>query len=254
EPMGASAATETPGQPEPELFLQPVAYKNPFEEAFTQLARAIRLGVVGVGEKFPPERVLSERLGVSRTTVREAIRGLEQSGYITTRRGRYGGTFVLRDEPLLPVKKNGRGKIGPELVEVLDFRGAIEPGAVALAARKAEGDQAERMREMVAAMKAGGPDTFLRDNCRLHIMFAQAAACEPLLAAVTTVELEIMDAFVETPELNPSEARSHTQHQEIVEAIAAGDADGARAAMEAHLGGTDIIMRELATPKRRRRR
>jgi DNA-binding FadR family transcriptional regulator len=253
--MGDSAAVETSRQPEPELFLQPVAYKNPFEEAFTQLARAIRLGVVGVGEKFPPERVLSERLGVSRTTVREAIRGLEQSGYITTRRGRYGGTFVLRDEPLLPVRKNGRskGKIGPKILEVIDFRGAIEPGAVALAARDPDPAQIEKMRAMVTAMKAGGSDTFLRDNCRLHIMFAQAAACEPLLQAVTTVELELMDAFVETPDLNPSEARSHGQHLTIVEAIAAGDGETARAAMEEHLGGTEIVMRELATPKRRRR-
>ncbi len=238
---------------EPELFLQPVASKNPFEEAFTQLARSIRLGAVRVGEKFPSERVLSEKLKVSRTTVREAIRGLEQSGYITTRRGRYGGTFVLRDEPLLPQRRNGGGKIGPEILATLDFRTAIEPGAVAMAARKAGPEQVDQLRALEAELKAGDPSTFLRDNCRLHILFAQIADCEPLLAAVTTLELEIMDAFLETPDLNPSEARSHPQHHEIIEAIAKGDADAAREAMEEHLAGTDLIMRELATPKRRKR-
>ena len=70
---------------------------------------------------------------------------------------------------------------------------------------------------------------------------------------MTTVELELMDAFVETPDLNPSEARSHRQHLTIIEAISAGDADAARAAMEEHLGGTEIVMRELATAKRQRR-
>lgn len=238
---------------EPELFLQPVASKNPFEEAFTQLARSIRLGGVRVGEKFPSERVLSERLKVSRTTVREAIRGLEQSGYITTRRGRYGGTFVLRDEPLLPARK-GVAKIGPEILTTLDFRTAIEPGAVAMAARKAAPEGVEGLRALEAELAAGDADTFLRDNCRLHIMFAQLAECEPLLQAVTTLELEIMDAFLETPDLNTSESRSHRQHHAIVEAIARGDADAAREAMEEHLAGTDLIMRELAAPKRARRR
>jgi DNA-binding FadR family transcriptional regulator len=240
------------GGGDPDLFLQPVAAKNPFEEAFTQLARSIRLGSVKVGEKFPPERVLSERLKVSRTTVREAIRGLEQSGYIVTRRGRYGGTFVLRDEPLLPTR-DGSGRIGPEILTSLDFRAAIEPGAVALAALKAQKEQVQVLRALEAELVEGSHDTFLRDNCRLHIVFAQVADCEPLLQAVTTLELEIMDAFLETPDLNPSEARSHPQHHAIIDAIEAGDEKAAREAMEEHLAGTDLIMRELVAPTRRKR-
>ena len=235
-----------------ELFLQPVASYNPFEEALAQLARAIRLGAVPVGEKFPPERELSERLGVSRTTVREAIRGLEQAGYIVTRRGRFGGTFVLRDEAALTAQDRKRA-LGPQLLETLDFRAAIEPGAAALAAERSTEEQVEQMRVLTEEMAANADQTeFVRKNCRLHILFAQASGCPPLLKTVSTLELEIMDAFLAMPKLSQSEAHSHAQHREIIDAIAAGDRNKARDALDEHLSGSQLLLRELATSKKRK--
>jgi DNA-binding FadR family transcriptional regulator len=234
-----------------ELFLQPVASYNPFEEALAQLARAIRLGAVPVGEKFPPERELSERLGVSRTTVREAIRGLEQAGYITTRRGRFGGTFVLRDEAALSAQDRKRA-LGPQFTETLDFRAAIEPGAAALAAERADEAQVEQMRTLVGEMEGADQTEFVRKNCRLHILFAQAADCAPLLKTISTLELEVMDAFLAMPKLSQSEAHSHAQHREIIDAIAAGDRKSARDALDDHLSGSQLLMRELVASKSRR--
>lgn len=235
-----------------QLFLQPVASHNPFEETLAQLARAIRLGAVPVGEKFPPERELSERLGVSRTTVREAIRGLEQAGYITTRRGRFGGTFVLRDEAELPGQDRKRA-LGPTLVETLDFRAAIEPGAVALAARHRDPDLVAQMRELTAEMEAGTQTEFVRKNCRLHILFAHAANCPPLEKAITTLELEVMDALLAMPQIDHSEAHSHAQHRTVIDAIEAGQPRAARDALEEHLAGSDVMLREIAMTKKRRR-
>src|SRR5262249_30137061 len=60
-----------------------------------QLRRAIHNGAFGPGDKFPPERELSKQLGVSRASVREAIRVLEGEGYVETRRGASGGIIVL---------------------------------------------------------------------------------------------------------------------------------------------------------------
>jgi len=231
-----------------ELFLQPVESYNPFEEALAQLARAIRVGAVSVGEKFPPERELSERLGVSRTTVREAIRGLEQAGYITTRRGRFGGTFVLRDQAALTAQDRMRA-LGPHLVETLDFRAAVEPGAAALAAERSNGERVEQMRELVAEMQDTSQTEFVRRNCRLHILFAQAAECAPLLKAVTTLEMEVMDAFLAMPKLSQSEAHSHDQHRAIIDAIAAGEPRSARDAVEEHLSGSQLLLRELTSSK-----
>jgi GntR family transcriptional regulator, L-lactate dehydrogenase operon regulator len=232
-----------------ELFLQPVTSRNPFEETVAQLARAIRLGALAVGDKFPPERELGRMLHVSRTTVREAIRGLEQAGYITTRRGRFGGSFVVRDEVELSARDRAR-VLGPQLIEVLDFRAAIEPGAAALAARNAGIGQIERMRTLVAEMEHASRTDFVRANCRLHILFAQAADCRPLLNAVTTAELQIMDALLAVPRLEQSVKHSHAQHRAIIDAIAAGYSAAARDALEEHLAGADVILRELVASKR----
>jgi DNA-binding FadR family transcriptional regulator len=228
-----------------ELFLQPVTSRNPFEEAVAQLARAIRLGAVPVGEKFPPERELGKMLKISRTTVREAIRGLEQAGYITTRRGRFGGTFVVRDRVKLSTADRNRA-LGPHLLETLDFRGAIEPGAAGLAAQRAEPSQIDAMQVLVQEMAEKESIDFVRANCRLHILFSQATNCPPLLKTITALELQVMDALLAVPKLDQSVEHSHAQHRAVIAAIAARDSRAARDALEEHLAGADVILRELA--------
>lgn len=235
-----------------ELFLQPVASYNPFEETVAQLVRAIRLGAVPVGDKFPPERELAESLGISRTTVREAIRGLEQAGYVTTRRGRFGGTFVLRQRAESRSQEH-RTLLGPKLLETLDYREIVEPGAAALAARRATPQLVAQLEEMLSAMEGGPEEDYLRANCRLHMAIAQGADCRPLLSAVTSVELRVMEALLVLPRLERSIEHSHKQHRAIVSAIAAHDEDAARAAMAEHIAGADVVLRELTSARRRSR-
>ena len=79
--------------PASEALLRPVRYGNAFEETVERLLATIRLGLLAPGECLPPERELALRLGVSRDTVREAIKSLSEAGYQVSRRGRYGGTF-----------------------------------------------------------------------------------------------------------------------------------------------------------------
>src|SRR5258707_14705302 len=74
---------------------RPVRGGNAFEITVARLAQAIKLGLVAEGERLPSERDLAERLQVSRVTLREAIRALREAGYLESRRGRTGGTFVL---------------------------------------------------------------------------------------------------------------------------------------------------------------
>src|ERR1043166_9456423 len=73
---------------------RPVRGGNAFEITVARLAQAIRLGLVASGERLPPERELAERLQVSRVTLREAIAALREAGFLESRRGRSGGTFV----------------------------------------------------------------------------------------------------------------------------------------------------------------
>ena len=77
-----------------EALFRPVRAGNPFEETVERLLQAIKLGVVAPGDRLPSERDLAARLNVSRVTLREAIRALTEAGYVESRRGRYGGTFV----------------------------------------------------------------------------------------------------------------------------------------------------------------
>src|ERR1700721_687737 len=77
-----------------EALLRPVRTGNAFEETVERLLTAIKLGIAPPGERLPPERELAQRLSVSRVTLRESIRALQQSGFVESRRGRYGGTFV----------------------------------------------------------------------------------------------------------------------------------------------------------------
>jgi DNA-binding FadR family transcriptional regulator len=82
-----------------EAVFRPVREGNAFEETVERLLQAIRLGVVVSGERLPAERDLAVRFRVSRVTLREAIRALADAGYVESRRGRYGGTFVRAELP-----------------------------------------------------------------------------------------------------------------------------------------------------------
>ncbi|MGZ5390796.1 MAG: FadR/GntR family transcriptional regulator, partial [Mycobacterium sp.] len=82
-----------------DALLRPVRPSNAFEDTVGRLMQTIRLGVLHPGESLPPERELAARLGVSRDTVREAIKSLSDAGYLVSRRGRYGGTFLADELP-----------------------------------------------------------------------------------------------------------------------------------------------------------
>jgi DNA-binding transcriptional MocR family regulator len=77
-----------------DAVLRPVRQGNAFEETVERLLQVIKLGMAPVGGRLPAERDLSLRLGVSRATLRDAIAALQRAGYVESRRGRYGGTFV----------------------------------------------------------------------------------------------------------------------------------------------------------------
>ena len=97
---------------------RPVRGGNAFEITVARLAQAIKLGLVAEGDRLPAERDLAERLQVSRVTLREAIRALREAGYLESRRGRTGGTFVLpgaqsRRQPDRPERPGPAAWSGP---------------------------------------------------------------------------------------------------------------------------------------------
>jgi DNA-binding FadR family transcriptional regulator len=117
--------------------LRPVREGNAFEETVERLLTVIKLGLIGPGERFPAERELAAQLGISRLTLRDAIGELAQAGYVESRRGRFGGTFIIYTPPV-----PGQGELrrlvredGAKLSDALTFRLAVETGAAEALAR-----------------------------------------------------------------------------------------------------------------------
>ncbi len=126
-----------------DVVLRPIRTGNTFEETVERLLHAIKLGVFTEGERMPPERDLAARLGMSRATLRDAIRVLEQFGYIESRRGRTGGTFVTYQATPGTSAPDGAEEIvrslrqrGSDLDDALTLRAVLEVGAAEAAARR----------------------------------------------------------------------------------------------------------------------
>ena len=114
--------------------LRPVRAGNGFEEALEQILRVVRLGLVPGGERLPPERELADRIGISRVTLREVLKVLQEQGLVESRRGRYGGTFVLERARTAGEDELRRRIASVDIEDTLRFREALEVGAVGLCA------------------------------------------------------------------------------------------------------------------------
>ena len=123
------------------LLLTPARPANAFEETVQRLLQSIRLGLIAPGERLPPERELAGMLEVSRDTLREAIGSLAEAGWIVSRRGRYGGTFVAdappqRTTPRSPSPSADPAVLAAELEDTLALRAVIEVGSARRAAER----------------------------------------------------------------------------------------------------------------------
>src|SRR3954469_19880224 len=135
---------------------EPVQPPTTFEETVERLGTAIRLGILTSGARLPSERVLAEQLGISRSTLRQAITTLVQSGHLESVRGRGGGTFVVQEPPLA---EGAPGDALPDdFRDTLGLRLAPESGAALLAAERATHEDVARLRESVASMDAALED------------------------------------------------------------------------------------------------
>jgi DNA-binding FadR family transcriptional regulator len=209
-----------------------------YEVVLTGLRRAIHLGVYRPGDRLPPERQHAEELGVSRVTLREAIRVLEGEGYVETRRGSTGGVTVLeRSVPVEQVRLRLREGID-ELRAVMDFRLANERCAAERAAtRVSAADVAELEASIEALSRSTSIGEFRQADSMFHLRIADAAGCDLLRQAVEDARAAMfmpLDAL----DFELMHAASLKAHRRIVSALAEHDANKAARAMAAHLRHT----------------
>lgn len=234
-------------------LLRPVRAGNAFEETVERLLTAIRLGVVGPGEKFPPERAFATQLGISRITLREAIRALQQAGFVESRRGRLGGTFVT-GEPTTPshgeARRIARERSGT-LADALTFRMVVETGAADTLAQMASGRlpcaEPEQLRtvlaERLADLNRAAPRDYRRLDTLFHLAIAELTGSALLAAAAADARIRLNDFLNAIPILRHNIDHTAAQHTAIAEAILAGNPEAARRAISEHLEGTAALLR-----------
>jgi len=226
---------------------RPVKAGNTFEQTVERLAQAIKLGAVPLGERLPAERELAERMNVSRVTLREAIKALQQAGYVESRRGRSGGTFVIFDttrrtprDAKAVVRRMGR----EEVLDALEFRYVVEPGAAELAAgRRLDASARLYLESCLDDVLDADAESRRVGDSRLHRAIGELSGSSSLAAAVTDLQVRLDELLAAIPVLARNIEHSDDQHEEIVAAILGGHRRKARTAMEQHVEATAALLR-----------
>ena len=225
------------------MLLRPIKARRLYQGVLEQIRELMDGGVLKPGDKLMPERELAERLGVSRSSVREAIRALEVMGSVSTRPG--GGTFV-RDtdagqiiQPLamfLAVERSS-------LLDMFEVRIVFESATARLAAERATEEEVDRIRKALRGMEQSFN---LRDSekgegfdVEFHQAVAEATHNDLLIRLFRTLAEEltrVVSAARRQLYTGPSDARKIIdQHRQICEAIERRDGDRAAGRMMEHL-------------------
>jgi GntR family transcriptional regulator, transcriptional repressor for pyruvate dehydrogenase complex len=228
----------------PETVFAPVRSQTAFEETVERLGTAIKLGLLPPGTRLPAERELCARLGIARSTLRQALTALGHSGHLRAVRGRGGGTFVA---DCLPAAEPPSGELLAGWRGVCDGRLAVELGVAALAAERASSDALDALDQLALALEGLVDDfpTYRQLDIRLHVGLAETTGSARLVMACTEAQGEmtgLISLIAHPPEVLAS---SNSQHRRILAAVRKQDERRATAAMTEHLRGTEHVLAGL---------
>jgi len=231
------------GSPKPALAGVTPVYKvvrtsRLYEQIVQQIEASVLNGTLKPGDQLPAERELAQRLGVSRTAVREAVKALREKGLVEAYSGR--GTFVTdgttqaaRQSFDLMVKL-GQQEGSPHLSEL---RLILEPGIAALAAERVKREDLQALREAVAVMERAqkDPEAYIEADLDFHLALAEAAANPLILSLIDSIVGLLREQRIKIFNVEGGPQRGQFHHKRILEAMERGDAEQARSAMRAHL-------------------
>jgi GntR family transcriptional repressor for pyruvate dehydrogenase complex len=216
-------------------LLEPVRRSRVYEHIVEQIQALIADGKLKAGDQLPPERVLAETFKVSRTSVREALRALELSGFVEGRQG--GGTFVRAPsaddlvQPLASALLIGKR----ELLDVLEVREMIEPALARLAAQRATAEQIAELETILdrQAEKVRLGESYPDEDAAFHHVIALAAD-NPLVLRLLDVVLDLLrELRAGYLQGGGRPTRSLEGHRRILQAIKRQDGEAAfRATLE----------------------
>ena len=227
-----------------------ISNKKVYEQVIEQIQKNIMDGTFKKGDKLPSERELSEKMAVSRTSIREALRVLETMGVVESRQGE--GNFICSNieksllQPLSMMFKLNNGY----LRQNQQFRAALEREAAILAARKCTPLDAAELWVILARLDAAEDEKVRGELDReLHKKIAKIAD-NPMVYSVLAAADQLTENIVSGTrdyimKKNNSAREVDDQHHRLVEAIINGDAEQAERCMSEHMDTIERYMEEM---------
>jgi GntR family transcriptional repressor for pyruvate dehydrogenase complex len=218
-----------------------------YEEVAKQIERLI-LKKLKPGDKLPSERELAEILQVSRSSIRDAIRGLELIGLVEPRQG--SGTIVreVSAESLANPFANALKQRQELVSELLDFRKMLEPPLAARAATHASPEEIAEMEEILQRQqkKQDVGDVAIAEDAEFHYSVALASGNSVVLKVIDTIMDLLRDTRERSLQVEGRSLKSLVGHRRILSAIKRHDAEAAKAAMRRHIEDVEeIVLEEL---------
>jgi GntR family transcriptional regulator, transcriptional repressor for pyruvate dehydrogenase complex len=226
------------------------AKREAAKQAVDRLRDLILQGEFSAGERLPPERVLARELGVSRSTLREAIRALVVMNVLVSRHG--DGTYVSSLEPdLLAEPFELMVSLSDEsLFHLFEVRRVLETACAGLAAERISDEELVQFDRILEHSEAARDDSeeLLDRDVELHTAIVRATRNPLLIRIMSGVGALALAGRRRTMSLPGVADRSLADHARIVSALRRRSPETARAAMEAHLGHVEESFRESGSP------
>ncbi|MGP3915770.1 FadR/GntR family transcriptional regulator [Nonomuraea sp. 10N515B] len=217
---------------------RPVKRTRTFEDVLAQIERRIAEDGLTAGDRLPAERQLAEQLGVSRSSVREAMRVLETLGVVSSQVGRgpdAGAVLISRpDSALTDLLRLHLGLASLELREVIDTRHMIEQWAASRAAA-ARADTSALAAALSGMDEARTAEEFVEHDTAFHCAIADASGNRLIAAIMRSLRDSMRRYAVEAVERLGDTSILRADHVRILEAIERGEADEAARAVSEHL-------------------
>jgi GntR family transcriptional repressor for pyruvate dehydrogenase complex len=208
-----------------------------YQEITDQIQRLIEGGQLKHGDQLPPERRLAEIFQVSRHSVREAIRTLEEKNVLKSRVG--SGTYIIiEDEPLVvDFLARAIHKEKDKLAEIFQFRRMIEPQIAALAAEQASDSDVSQLLDLLERQRRTGTDfrAAIELDQAFHLALARVSKNGILLKVVERLNDILSESRVQISQSQGRLELSVTGHARIIQAVVGGDSEKVAEAMKEHL-------------------
>lgn len=202
------------------------------------IATAISLGELAIGDRLPAESELAEQFGVAIATIRKSLAELRDKGLVETRRGRSGGTFVIK-VPFPTSSQVSQYLDGISIVNLRDFgdeRVTVSRGIVHLACQRAQAASLQTLeRAAEHLLNAEEPSSQASEYSKFHTQLAVAAQSPRLLRLQMRLLSEITSLLWSPGGAGITPVHVQRDHEEIIEAITQRDASNAQQSMERHV-------------------